>query len=103
MIGKEFDLAVLLDVIGADEEALVDAVDQAVEARVLVPRSAVGREVYAFADNQVREVLYQVTGTARRRRYHLRVGEAIEKVHTRRLADHYDALAHHFLEGNALE
>ena len=103
VIGQEFSLALLQEVTGTDEEAHVDAVDQAVEARLLVPRSRVGQEVYAFADNQVREVLYHGTGTARRRRYHRRVGEAIEKVHGRRLEEHYGALAHHFLEGNDLE
>jgi DNA-binding CsgD family transcriptional regulator len=70
---------------------------------VLVPRSSVGREVYSFVDNQVREVLYQDIGTARRRRYHLRAGEAMEKVHNRRPVEQYGVLAHHFLEGNDLE
>jgi len=103
VIGQEFTLPVLQEITGVDEEALVDAVDNAVEARLLVPRSGVGREVFAFADNQVLEFLYQDTGTARRRRYHLRVGEAIEKVHSRRLEEYYGALGHHFLEGHDLE
>ena len=103
VIGQEFTLPVLQEVTGVDEEELVDTVDRAVESRVLVPRPRVGQEVYSFADNQVREVLYQDTGTARRRRYHLRVGEAMEKVHTRRPVEQYGVLAHHFLEGNDLE
>lgn len=103
VIGREFTLPLLQEVTGFDEESLVDTVDRAVEARVLVPGSSVGQEAYAFADNQVREVLYQDTGIARRRRYHLQVAEAIEKVHGHRLEEHYDALAHHFLEGNDLE
>ena len=103
VIGQEFTLPVLQEVTGVDEEELVDTVDRAVESRVLVPRSSVGQEVYSFADNQVREVLYQDTGTARRRRYHLRAGEAMEKVHYRHLEEHYGVLAHHFLEGNDLE
>ena len=103
VIGQEFTLPVLQEVTGVDEDELVDTVDRAVESRVLVPRSSVGQEVYSFADNQVREVLYQDTGTARRRRYHLRAGEAMEKVHSRHPEEHYGVLAHHFLEGNDLE
>ena len=103
LIGQEFALSLLQEVTGVEEDDLVDIVDQAVEARVLVPRPGVGQEVYAFADNQVRQVLYDGTGTARRRRYHLLVGEAIETVHGRRLEEYYDALAHHFLEGNNIE
>ncbi|PKB64480.1 MAG: hypothetical protein BZY80_02695 [SAR202 cluster bacterium Io17-Chloro-G2] len=93
VIGQEFTLPVLQEVTEAAEDALVDAMDRAVESRVLVPRSSIGQEVYAFAGNQVREVLYQDTGTARRRRYHLRAGEAIEKVHGRRLEEHYGSSA----------
>jgi len=103
VIGQEFTMPILQEVTGVDEDVLVDTVDRAVEARVLVPGPSVGQEAYAFADNQVREVLYQDTGIARRRRYHLRVGEAIEKVQGLRPEEHYDALAHHFLEGNDLE
>jgi len=60
------------------------------------------QEAYAFADEVMRDVLYEGIGPARRRRYHLKVGQAIEKVHAHRLAERYDALARHFLEGNDL-
>jgi len=101
--GQEFTLQLLQEVAGLEEEELLEVIDKAEEARVLVPRSSRGQEVYAFADNQTREVLYEGIRTARRRRYHLRVGQAMETVHARRLEEHYDALAHHFLEGNDLQ
>jgi tetratricopeptide (TPR) repeat protein len=103
VVGREFTLPVLQEVAGQDEDKLLDVIDKAVASRVLTPRPSLGQESYAFADQQARDVLYEGIGPARRRRYHLRVGQAIEKVHSRRLEEHYDALAHHFVEGNDLE
>jgi tetratricopeptide (TPR) repeat protein len=110
VLGPEFTLPLLQEVAGLEEEKLLDAVERALAARVLTPRPALGQEAYAFTDNQTREVLYEGISPVRRRRYHLKAGHAIEKVHVRRpstglrtgLEEHYDALAIHFLEGNDL-
>jgi predicted ATPase len=109
--GREFTLPLLLEMTGLEEERLSEVVDQAEAARVLVPRPSLGQEAYAFVDNQTRDVLYEGIGSARRRRHHLSVGQAMEKVNARRpstglrtgLEQHFDALAHHFLEGNDLQ
>jgi len=100
--GREFTLSLLKEVTGLEEDKLLDTVDKAVAARVLTPRPSLGQEAYTFVDQQTQDVLYDRIGPARRRRYHLKVGQGIEKVHGRRLAEHYDALAHHFLQGNDL-
>jgi tetratricopeptide (TPR) repeat protein len=50
----------------------------------------------------MQEALYESIGTAQRRRHHLRVGQAIEKLYAPRLEDRYDLLVHHFFEGNDL-
>ncbi len=101
--GQEFALLLLQKAAGMEEEELLEVIDRAESARVLVARPSRGQEVYAFADNQTWEVLYEGISTARRRRYHLRVGQAIEEVHARHLEEYYEAMAHHFLEGNDLE
>ena len=102
VVGREFSLSLLKAITGLEEEKLLDIVDNAVAARVLTARPSLGQETYAFVDNQTEEVLYGMIGPARRRRYHLKAGQAVEKVHSRRLEEHYDALARHFLEGNDL-
>ncbi|MBI4338432.1 MAG: DUF2791 family P-loop domain-containing protein [Chloroflexi bacterium] len=103
VIGGEFDLALLQEVTGLDDDALLTAVEEALDARILTPKSSVGREAYTFGDNQIREALYEGISSIRRRRFHLRVGQAIEKVHARRLEEHYGALANHFIQGNDTE
>jgi tetratricopeptide (TPR) repeat protein len=100
--GRHISLPLLQEVTGLDEEKLLWIVEKAEAARVLTPRSLLGQEVYAFIDNQTRETLYEGISSARRRRYHLKVGQAMEKMHGRRLEEHVDALARHFLEGNDL-
>jgi DNA-binding CsgD family transcriptional regulator len=103
VVGQEFTLPLLQEVAGLEEEMLLEVVDQAVAARVLVPGPSLRQETYAFVDEVVRDVLYEGIGPARRRRYHLKVGQGIEQVQARHLEEHYDALAHHFLEGNDLQ
>ncbi|MBI4338810.1 MAG: AAA family ATPase [Chloroflexi bacterium] len=83
-------------------DALADAVDRAASASLIAPRAGGGREAYAFAHSHVRQAVYDGVGTARRRRYHLLVGQAMERLHAPRLEEHAEALAHHFLEGNDL-
>jgi tetratricopeptide (TPR) repeat protein len=103
VVGREFTLSLLKEVTGLEEDKLLDVVDNAVAARVLTPRLSLGQEAYSFVDQQARDVLYERIGPARRRRHHLKVGQAMEKAHDGRLDEYYDALAHHFLQGTDLQ
>jgi predicted ATPase/DNA-binding CsgD family transcriptional regulator len=100
VLGQEFDFAALQALSGLDEEQLLDLVDRAIAARILVDRSEPGRERYAFADDQVQEVLYARIGSARRRRYHLQAGRVLEALYAGREEAHLEELARHFVEGN---
>jgi len=51
----------------------------------------------------LQEALYESIGPARRRRYHLRIAQVIEKLYASRLEGSYESLAYHFHEGNDLE
>jgi predicted ATPase len=81
---------------------LIKIIDKCLHARLVVDRHIPGEEVYAFADTQLRDVLYEDISPVRRRRHHLKVGEAVEKVYARKLDDHLEALAYHFVEGTDL-
>jgi hypothetical protein len=102
VIGREFSFPVLREVTGLDEDRLIDIIDKCLQARLVVDRHIPGEEVYAFADTQLRDVLYEGISPVRRRRHHLKVAEAMEKVYARKLEDYLEALAYHFLEGNDL-
>jgi predicted ATPase len=51
----------------------------------------------------LQEALYESIGPARRRRCHLRIAQAVEKLYASRLEDRYEALAYHFREGNNVQ
>lgn len=95
IVGAEFDLDLLEAVTGAGEgESLLDAVDVAVRAQLLV-EEAPGR--YAFAHALVRDTLHAEMTTTRRARRHRAVGEALESL-PRDDVHRLPALAHHFSE-----
>ena len=74
---------------GAAEDDLVEALDEAVSARLLT-EPAIGS--YRFSHALIRSTLYDELGLTARVRMHRRVGEAIESLHP----DDVRALAHHF-------
>lgn len=100
VIGREFNFATLQAVVEMDEESLVELIDEALQAQILVERRIPSEEVYVFKDAPVKDVLYEAISPVRRHRHHFKIGEAIEQVYSDRLADWAEALAHHFLEGN---
>jgi predicted ATPase len=100
VIGREFSFPVLREVTGLGENELIDIIDKCLHARLVVDRHILGEEVYAFADTQLRDVLYEDISPVRRRRHHLKVGEAMENIYARKIDDYLEALAYHFLEGN---
>ncbi len=103
VIGREFSLATLRELVGQGEETLVDVMDQCVQSGLLSAQRVPGQEVYSFTHDLIQEALYESIGPARRRRHHLRAGQALEKLYRGRLERESEALAYHFFEGNELE
>jgi tetratricopeptide (TPR) repeat protein len=99
VVGREFDFQVLKEITGLEEDQLVNHLDQCLMNGLIQERRIPGREIYAFTDNQVRDVLYEGVSTVRRRRLHLQIGQILEKLHAKNLEEHADELAYHFEEG----
>ena len=102
VIGREFSFPMLREVTGLDEDRLIDMIDKCLQGRLVMARHILGEEVYAFADTQLRDVLYEGISSVRRRRHHLKVGEVMENVYAGKIDNYLEALAYHFLEGNDL-
>jgi tetratricopeptide (TPR) repeat protein len=92
--GTEFELAVVKRAGGLEEGCLIDSLEEATGAHLLIEVPGAGR--YRFAHALVRENLYVELSEIRRATLHQRVAEAIEAVHAGRLDDHLPALAHHW-------
>ncbi len=79
VIGREFDLDLLLAVVEFPEDRLLDLLDEAVAASLLQESSErAGR--FAFAHGLVEHTLYEDLGRARRARMHKRVAQALEEL-----------------------
>ena len=93
--GREVDLEVLTRVSDLSRPAVLDALEPALDARVVVETPA-SRGHYRFSHALVNETLYEGIGAVRRARLHRRVGEALEELHGPNDEIHLGVLAHHF-------
>ncbi|MEP7198941.1 MAG: AAA family ATPase [Chloroflexota bacterium] len=99
VIGREFDLETLQVVANSAEDALLDALEEAVRAAVLQEQARGGAGVsYRFAHAFFRQLLYEEMIAPRRLRFHQQVARALEKQHATRLATHAAELAEHFAQ-----
>ncbi len=95
--GATFDLDVVAEVSGIGADKLLDALDEALIARLIVEEpGSVGR--YRFAHALTVDALYAGISATRRAAIHHRVGHALESV-PRVRDEQPGVLAHHFLTG----
>ncbi|MFY9586023.1 MAG: AAA family ATPase, partial [Actinomycetota bacterium] len=99
VVGREFALGVVQAVSDLDADAVTDAIEEAVGARVVgeAPRT---RDRYAFSHALIRETLYEEIPTTRRVGLHRRIGEVLESLYKDAPEPHLAELAYHFLEAS---
>ena len=98
VVGRDVDRATIEHAGGPTGEALLDALDESVRARLLQEVTGVpGR--YSFSHALVRQTLYEELGTTRKARLHWRIAEALEQRFANALEEHLSELAYHFGEG----
>lgn len=94
VIGRDFGIELLLAVSDAGEDEVLDALDSAMRARLV---EETGVDEYRFAHALVRTTLYEELSATRRRRWHRRVADVMEKLRP----EDVRALAHHCTEAGA--
>jgi tetratricopeptide (TPR) repeat protein len=100
LIGRVFSLA-LLEALESDPDTVLNAIEEAERAHLVIPESS-GREPrYRFAQEPIRQTLAEGLSLLRRQRLHLRIGEAIERAYAGSIDKHAPALAHHFNHAGA--
>jgi tetratricopeptide (TPR) repeat protein len=98
---KDFTFDLLQKVTGIDEDRLLDLMDRILKSRLIGETSShLGRYAYEFTDLRIRDALYEEMSLARRSRYHLKTGQAMEEIYAGRLEEGYGILAYHYLKGN---
>ncbi|MDQ4145432.1 MAG: protein kinase [Actinomycetota bacterium] len=99
VIGREFDLAMIEMLSSRPAEELLEAMDEAVAARVVAPVTGTR---YRFAHALIRETLYDELSTAKRLRLHRAAGQALEELSQGDPDRYLSELAYHFFEAAAL-
>jgi DNA-binding CsgD family transcriptional regulator len=98
VLGRVFDYELLRDVAQIDEESLLEALEEAQRAQLLVcdPDGKI-----SFVHELIRQTLLSEPTHLRRRRLHLRAAESIERVYVSDLGPHLAELAVHYRAAGA--
>ena len=94
VVGRHFQLSTLEAIGGLGEDAVLDAMDEALAARIIVEEPAAPGS-FAFTHALIREALYSSISAARRVRLHYRIATALEHASSASTVPHRE-LAYHF-------
>ena len=99
ILGKVFTFQELTTASEQNEDALIDALDEATGAQLIAPTSD---DSFSFTHDKIREVLYEELNPIRRRRLHRRVAEGLER-NRASFCCGSEKLAHHYIQAGDLE
>ncbi len=85
-----FDFSVLAAMVDLDEDKLLAAIDEALQAQIL---SSAGEDQYEFSHALIRRALYDEMSPSRRARLHRRIAQALEQVFAGHELEHAGELA----------
>jgi class 3 adenylate cyclase/tetratricopeptide (TPR) repeat protein len=95
VIGREFALRLLERIVEAGQ-AMHGVVSELRSLELIYQKAAHPELAFMFKHALTHDVAYESVLQQRRRTLHSVVGHAIEELYAERLAEHYEALAHHF-------
>ena len=98
VVGRGFPFSMLEEITDVDSGRLLDIVEEAEAARVIVPEERDGEVHYSFAHELIRQTLLSGLSLLRRQRLHLAVANAMERVHK---DGRPSEIAHHLLQAGA--
>ena len=99
VLGREFEFETLVAAAEADEDSIIDALEEAQRAQLLDERSENGRVILTFSHALIPATLVEGLRILHRRRLHKRAAEALKE----RDPDNYPALTLHLLEAGQTE
>jgi class 3 adenylate cyclase/tetratricopeptide (TPR) repeat protein len=98
VIGRQF-LRRLLERIAGLTGELEGFLQELKALEIIYEQGLLPEPAYIFKHAVIQDVAYQSLLVQRRKELHRAVGRAIEELYPDRLAEHYEELAHHFVEG----
>ena len=101
VVGPRFSFAVLEALGEHDADTILDALEQAEQAGLILSQTT-GRETrYSFAHELIRQTLLSSLSMPRRQRRHQKTADAIEKAFAGKLDAHTSDLAYHLFQAGA--
>jgi class 3 adenylate cyclase len=97
--GRTVSFELLLATAGLDEEALLDALEEAEHASLVEGQDRGGEVIYSFVHEQIRQTLLADLSALRRQRLHIRVAEAMETLLGNAAPQRAADIAHHLQLG----
>jgi class 3 adenylate cyclase/tetratricopeptide (TPR) repeat protein len=101
--GREFSHDLIKKVSGVPDETLRSHLSALKDAELLYERGIYPQSVYVFKHALTRDVAYRSLLQKKRNEIHQDVGNVLEQIYTERLAEVYEILAFHFLNGEEWE
>jgi len=93
-----FSWEVLRATVEGEEAALLDALEEALAARLIRERPGAQASSYEFTHALIRQTLYEELSAPRRVLLHRQIGERLEALHAGNPGPHLAELAHHFFQ-----
>jgi len=102
VIGQDFDFEVLKETTQMREEAVLEKLETVIN-QGLVAEIPNDPSRLRFTDSRIRELLLEDLIQLKRRRYHLKIAETMEKAYAKNLETQAEIIALHFAEGGDRE
>jgi DNA-binding winged helix-turn-helix (wHTH) protein/tetratricopeptide (TPR) repeat protein len=96
VIGRSFSCELLEAATAVPTESLLDCLDEAEQVGLVRSTSDYQQPRTEFCHELTREVILSQLSAERRKRLHLKVAGAIERIYSDRLEEHYASLAQHY-------
>ncbi|MDP9183221.1 MAG: AAA family ATPase [Actinomycetota bacterium] len=101
VVGRGFPFSLLEEITDVAASQLLDIVEEAEAARVIVPEDRAGSVHYTFAHELIRQTLLTTLSLLRRQRLHLAVANAMERLDPDARESRPSEIAHHLLLAGA--
>jgi tetratricopeptide (TPR) repeat protein len=101
VIGRMFPLDLLRASVDASEDEVLDAVEEAERAQLVQADGSQRVPRYSFVHELIRTTLVNALSLPRRQRLHLKIADALERLHAASLESHASVLAHHLYQAGA--
>jgi DNA-binding winged helix-turn-helix (wHTH) protein/tetratricopeptide (TPR) repeat protein len=102
VIGRSFSLRLLDELENKQPDTVLDAIEEAERAQLVVPERDRRDTRYRFVHELVRQTLAESLLLPRRQRLHMRIADAVERVYSEKTEAQASSLAHHLYQAGAL-